>query len=99
MCMILVSREVDNFQLVGVSPCRQTRKLALTRCRGVRRMHLNSNMSACEQAPVSQFGSSAHGSLLRANFQFRHDFTDEKLNTNDLRAIVECKTLQWLFLQ
>ena len=26
-------------------------------------------MSACEQAPVSQFGSSAHGSLLRAKFQ------------------------------
>ncbi|EEG95575.1 hypothetical protein ROSEINA2194_00551 [Roseburia inulinivorans DSM 16841] len=33
-------------------------------------MHLNSNMSACEQASVSQFGSSAHGSLLRAKFQF-----------------------------
>ena len=47
-----------------------THKLALVRCRGVRRMHLNSNMSACEQAPVSQFGSSAHGSLLRAKFQF-----------------------------
>ena len=46
-----------------------THKLALVRCRGVRRMHLNSNMSACEQAPVSQFGSSAHGSLLRAKFQ------------------------------
>ena len=46
-----------------------THKLALVRCRGIRRMHLNSNMSACEQAPVSQFGSSAHGSLLRANFQ------------------------------
>ena len=41
----------------------------LAHCRGVRRMHLNSNMSACEQALVSQFGSSAHGSLLRANFQ------------------------------
>lgn len=27
-------------------------------------------MSACEQASVSQFGSSAHGSLLRAKFQF-----------------------------
>jgi len=38
----------------------------LARCRGIRRMHLNSNMSAREQAPVSQFGSSAHGSLLRA---------------------------------
>jgi hypothetical protein len=47
-----------------------THKLALVRCRGVRRMHLNSNMSACEQASVSQFGSSAHGSLLRAKFQF-----------------------------
>ena len=47
-----------------------THKLALVRCRGVRRMHLNSNMSACEQAPVSQFGSSAHGSLLHAKFQF-----------------------------
>ena len=46
-----------------------THKLALVRCRGIRRMHLNSNMSACEQAPVSQFGSSAHGLLLRANFQ------------------------------
>lgn len=41
----------------------------LAHCRGVRRMHLNSNMSACEQAPVSQFGSSVHGSLLRAKFQ------------------------------
>ena len=58
------------FQLVGVSPCRQVRKLALTHCRGVRRMHLNSNMSDCEQAPISQFGSSAHGSILRAKFQF-----------------------------
>lgn len=47
-----------------------THKPALVRCRGVRRMHLNSNMSACEQASVSQFGSSAHGSLLRAKFQF-----------------------------
>ena len=36
----------------------------LAHCRGIRRMHLNSNMSACERAPVSQFGSSAHGSLL-----------------------------------
>ena len=54
--------------LVGVSPCRQTRNLALTRCRGIRRMHLNSNMFACEQAPSHQFGSFAHGSLLRANF-------------------------------
>ena len=42
----------------------------IAHCRGIRRMHLNSNMSACEQAPVSQFGSSAHGSLLRAKFQF-----------------------------
>ena len=50
-----------------------THKLALVRCRGVRRMHLNSNMSACEQAPVSQFGSSAHGSLLRANFQLSEE--------------------------
>ena len=33
-------------------------------------MHLNSNMSACEQARVSQFDSSAHGSFLRAKFQF-----------------------------
>jgi len=41
----------------------------LAHCRGVRRMHLNSNMPACEQAPVSQFGSSAHGSLLRAKYQ------------------------------
>ncbi|MBQ8591787.1 MAG: hypothetical protein IJ485_03435, partial [Lachnospiraceae bacterium] len=39
----------------------------LAHCRGIRRMHLNSNMSACEQAPVRQFGSSAHGSLLRAS--------------------------------
>ena len=55
-----------------------THKLALVRCRGVRRMHLNSNMSACEQAPVSQFGSSAHGSLLRAKSQF------EEVNTLDI---------------
>ena len=41
-------------------------------------MHLNSNMSACEQAPVSQFGSSAHGSLLRAKSQF------EEVNTLDI---------------
>ena len=61
--------EDKNFQLVGVSPCRQTHKLPLVRCRGVRRMHLNSNMSDCEQAPISQFGSSAQGSLLRAKFQ------------------------------
>lgn len=33
-------------QLVGVSPCRQTHKLALVRCRGICRMHLNLNMSA-----------------------------------------------------
>ena len=55
-----------------------THKFALVRCRGVRRMHLNSNMSACEQAPVSQFGSSAHGSLLRAKSQF------EEVNTLDI---------------
>lgn len=35
-------------------------------------------MSACEQAPVSQFGSSAHGSLLRAKSQF------EEVNTLDI---------------
>ena len=46
-----------------------TSQAELAQCRGVRRMHLNSNMSVCEQAPVSQFSSSAHGSLLRANFQ------------------------------
>ena len=57
--------------LVGISsPCRHIATLCVAQCRGVRRMHLNSNMSACEQAPVSQFGSSAHGSLLRAKFQF-----------------------------
>ena len=39
--------------LAGVSPCRHTRKLALTRCRGVRRMHLRSNAPACVQAPGS----------------------------------------------
>ena len=68
MCMILVSREVDNFLLVGVIAMP---KLAneFARCRGVRRMHLNSNMSGCEHAPISQFGSSAHGSILRAKFQ------------------------------
>ena len=49
--------------------------LQLARCRGIRRMHLNSNMSAREQAPVSQFGSSAHGSLLRAH---RKDIKDER---------------------
>ena len=56
-----------------------THKLALVRCRGVRRMHLNSNMSACEQAPVSQFGSSAHGSLLRAKFQFEYRYEVQEL--------------------
>ena len=55
-----------NFQFHELSPCRQTHKLALVRCRGIRRIHLNSNMSAREQAPGSQFGSSAHGSLQRA---------------------------------
>ena len=35
-------------------------------------------MSACEQAPVSQFGSSAHGPLLRAKSQF------EEVNTLDI---------------
>ena len=66
--MILVSREVDNFLLVGVIAM-PTLANEFARCRGVRRMHLNSNMSDCEQAPISQFGSSAHGSILRANFQ------------------------------
>ena len=45
--------QLENFQFVGASPCRQTRKLALTRCRGVRRMHLRSNAPACVQAPGS----------------------------------------------
>jgi len=30
---------------------------------GIRRMHFRTNVSACVQAPISQFGSSAHGSL------------------------------------
>ncbi len=46
-----------------------THKLALVRCRDVRRMHLRTNVPARVQAPGSQFGSSAHGSLLRAKFQ------------------------------
>jgi len=52
----------------GDLPCRQTRKLALTRCRGVRRMHLKQNVSGWEQAPTqTHFILSAHGSLLRAS--------------------------------
>ncbi len=38
----------------------------LARCRGIRRIHLNANVPAREQAPGSQFGPSVHGSLLRA---------------------------------
>ncbi len=64
------SEDAVNTSFHKHSPCRQVRKLTLTHCRGIRRMHLNSNVSACEQAPVSQFGSSAHGSLLYANSQF-----------------------------
>ena len=52
-----------------ISPCRHTRKLTLARCRGVRRIHLDSNMPAREQAPGSQFGPDVHGSLLRAKFE------------------------------
>ena len=62
----------------------------LAHCRGVRRMHLNSNMSACEQAPVSQFGSSAHGSLLRANFSLAKLYT--KLKLHMLKMISEILT-------
>ncbi len=47
---------MPKFQLAGVSPCRQTHNLALAHCRGIRRMHLNWNVPACEQAPISQFG-------------------------------------------
>ena len=51
-------------------------------------MQLNSNMSVCEQASVSKFGSSAHGSLLRAKFQFL------KLRNRNLRR----KIVMALFL-
>ena len=51
-------------------PCRQTYQLTLVRCRGVRRMHLRTNVPARVRAPGSQFGSSAHGSLLRAKKEF-----------------------------
>ena len=40
--------------------------LRVARCRGIRRIHLNTNMPTREQAPGSQFGSDVHGSLLRA---------------------------------
>ena len=45
--------------------CEPCRPLAtyVARCRGVRRIHLRSNVSARERAPSSQFGSSVHGSL------------------------------------
>ena len=43
-----------------------THKLTLVRCRGIRRMHLRSNMLSRVQAPGRQFDSSAHGSLLHA---------------------------------
>lgn len=52
---------------------------SLVRCRGVRRIHLNANMPARVQAPDSQFGSSVHGSLLRANFQFSPMFEQTEL--------------------
>ena len=70
-----------------------THKLALVRCRGIRRMHLNSNMSACEQAPVSQFGSSVHGSLLRANFQ-----SCEEIESNRNFEFVEIFIMKKIFL-
>jgi len=68
--------------IINMSACRQiklcrhgapvsyamptVRKRKLANCRGIRRMHLRSNVSACEQAPARQFGSDAHGSNLRA---------------------------------
>jgi len=41
----------------------------LAHCRGVRCMHLRTNAPACVEHPAVTFGSSAHGSLLRAKFQ------------------------------
>ena len=62
--------QLENFQFVGASPCRQTRKLALTRCRGVRRIVHCLNMLLRVQAPDEQYLATVqHGSLLRANFQ------------------------------
>ena len=49
--------------------------MLMSRCRA---MHQHLNVSDCEQAPVSQFGSSAHGPLLRAKSQF------EEVNTLDI---------------
>ncbi len=64
-------KEKDNFQLAGVSPCRQTHKLALVRCRGVRRIVHCLNMLLRVQAPDEQYLATVqHGSLLRAKFQF-----------------------------
>ena len=55
-----------NFQIVGVFAMPTDSQAELARCRGVRRMHLRTNIPARVQAPGRQFGSSAHGSLLRA---------------------------------
>ena len=50
-------------------------------------------MSACEQAPVSQFGSSAHGSLLCTNFQScgeiesTHEFKFLKKQSEDVSKV------------
>ena len=74
----LLRDKAANFQLVGVSPCRQVRKLTLTHCRGVRRIVHCLNMLLCVQAPNEQYLATVqHGSLLRANFQF-----DGALNSN-----------------
>ena len=52
-----------------------THKLVLVRCRGVRRMHLRSNATACVQAPDEQYLDTVqHGSLLRAKFQSYGEF-------------------------
>ena len=60
--------QLENFQFVGASPCRQTRKLALTRCRGVRRMHLRTNAPACVRAPGSHLRLICAWLIARAKF-------------------------------
>ena len=52
------SKKTDSEDAVNIgfhkhSPCRQVRKLMLTHCRGIRRMHLRTNVSACVRAPGS----------------------------------------------
>jgi len=47
------SEDAVNIGFHKLSPCRQVRKLMLTHCRGIRRMHLRTNVSACVRAPGS----------------------------------------------